>query len=229
YEPLIHKYAQMWTGVESSSTLGLAAKSYDLSGDPAILQRMLPSMVRFPRHYFRKPGDPWDWWGMGPGPLGDAYVSMLWGEFRARLERDGITELPPDTEPRGGYPYTSARFNYPNLPASLTLHVLEETDQAFDIRLGLRSMGGSLHATSVKVLNPKGEQVLWIERVNEGDATNQPHTIPADGVTGVYRVEFRGHEAAVPVPQTSLPEAAAIEPGRPYLVLNPRFIIKPAP
>src|SRR5690606_19873454 len=71
--------------------------------------------------------------------------------------------------------------------------------------------------------------VLWIERVNEGDATNQPHTIPADGVTGVYRVEFRGHEAAVPVPQTSLPEAAAIEPGRPYLVLHPRFIIKPVP
>jgi len=153
---------------------------------------------------------------------------MGWGVLLKAFNDAGIESVPPDTRVRGAYPYASERHTHPNLPDSITIYALSRQDEPVTFNFGLHPIGGSLHATSAMAFDPQNKKLFAIDRINESDETNQPRTHAADGQTGVYRIEYRGHEAGVPLPQTNLPlEAAGMRMGKAHKVHRMRAMVLP--
>lgn len=230
YEPLITHYADYFKGgVESTWPIALAAKAYDISGDERFLTMHLDAVRDWPRKFYRKQGDPYHWFGKGDGPLGGHYGYLTWGNYLLRLQRAGITELPPHVHgtPLGGaYPYTSARWNYPNQDPSCLIYGVATDSEPVVVNMGLGSLGGSLHATHAQLFSPDGQLAWEVERVGSGDDHNEPRTAP--GRPGLWRLEYHGHEARVPAPQTNLPyEAMLIRPDVTYKTANLRGYMQP--
>lgn len=214
--------------------LELAAKNYELTGKNDVFAPALLRAQMWPRTFFHAPdpkeaGHQWDWFGNGPGPLGDDYAYMSWGIFAKALRDAGIQKIPTTEQPRGGYPFTPERWNHPDLPASIIIYALEPKDQELEVRFGLDSLGGSLGATSSTLIDPAGKPVLAIARIGTEPDKNVPLKVAADGQSGLYRLEFRGHEAFLPMPQTNLPhEAALLNVNKAYRGLGMRTYIQPS-
>ena len=215
YIPFITKYADMWTNDESTWTLALCGEAYELTGDKKFLEKHLPLVRDWPRGFHREEGSPYDWFGRGEGPLGGNYGYLSWGYFLKILQEAKLTTLPTSMPPRGNYPGAPERFNHFNLPDSVTVLALKEKDIPFTVKLGFVG-----DACSVLLKSPAGKEQLKIDRTDL-KGQDQPVTIPADGETGLYRLEFRAHRAWPTIPQTDLPvEAALIRSGRPYFGFN---------
>jgi hypothetical protein len=215
YVAFIAKYADLWMGVESTWTLALCAKAYELTGDRKFLDKHLPLVRDWPRGFYREAGSSYDWFGRGEGPLGGNYGYLSWGYFLKVLQEAGSTTLPKADPPRGSYPAAPERFNYFNLPDSVTVVALKEKDQPFTVKLGFEG-----RACSAVLITPSGKKPWKIDRMDT-EKRDDPETIPADGETGLYRLEFRAHRAWVKIPQTDLPvEAALIRGGKPYFGMN---------
>jgi hypothetical protein len=213
--------------------LELAAKSYELNGKTDVFRPALARMRTWPRTFLRVPNEKdaahrWDWFGNGPGPLGDSYAYMSWGLFAKALHEAGIRQIPADITAANSYPFATAQGAKPTDEPSLIVYALEPTDRTFSVNYGLRGMIADLPATSVDVLWPRGTVVQHVARLGHNGDKNRKHEVPSDGAKGLYRIEFRGNEAVVPAPQTSLPhEAALMHPFIPYRVTNARLYVEP--
>jgi hypothetical protein len=196
YVPFIleHGSAQ---GIGDTWIVALSGLAYRLSNDPRYLTVHFDRLLEMPRNFYHHEGDAYDWYGWGPGPLGSRWFWMGWPTYLKQLQRSKLT-VQSQAIPAGGYPYTPARFNTYEVPSSLTVYLLEPKDQAITLDFRAGSLGGDLHATSLRVLSPSGKVVLQDDRIAQGGSSvHYSKPLPADGETGVYQVEFRGHEAHI--------------------------------
>jgi hypothetical protein len=206
YVPFILKYARM-TGMENCWTTALGALAHELSGDKSYLTAHLERAADFPKKFYRAPGDPYDWYGVGPGPIGDNWgVYMCWGNFPHALKKANITTLDPEKVTRfaylvGGNP-------------SLTVYALEKNDQPVTLTFKASSLGGDLYPCQVAFYSPAGKELtrFKVPPVGGPSSWTEKKEIPADGETGLYRFEMSTHEANVSAPVTDLPFEATVVP-----------------
>lgn len=202
YRDFILKYARMTT-IENTWTIALAALAYDLSGDKTYLTQHLGAVDSFPQRYFHSPGDLYDWYGVGPGPLGSSWAYDQWGFLLRALHGAGITTTAQDNPP-GAYPWT---------PPKLVVLALKTADKPFTFRARASSFGGDLHPTDWAMFAPSGKRVVSYQFKGGGpSAIDQAIPVPADGETGLYRIEISTHEANVSRPLTDLPAEVALIP-----------------
>jgi hypothetical protein len=105
YIEFVLKYGRM-PGLGGTWNLALSALAYEVSGDKSFLTQQLPSIQSFPRNLYRCPGDPYDNYGMGPGPLGMGWGEMGVGSYMRALKHAGITGFPTEAtmHPDAAYP-----------------------------------------------------------------------------------------------------------------------------
>jgi hypothetical protein len=207
YEAWILEYGR-WPAVGHTQSLPLAALAYDLTGDVSYLTAQLDWLARQPRRLYRTAtgDDPYEWYGLGPGPLGDQHGWWTWPAFALRLRRAGIEIIPPARE-SWGYPYFSPRRIARNdLSPSVTILALESRDQEIEILRGNEYS----HGASVRVLSPSGRVVYEQDKMQENQTALEPVRLPPDGETGMYRLEFRSHWVPLQRRQTNLPVEAGI-------------------
>ncbi len=211
YVPFILKYARL-SQLGDTWTTALGALAYDLSGDTSYLTQHLGRVNDFPQMFFRAPGDPYDWYGVGPGPLGSRWGAYLcWGHLLYGLQKAGITAPIPEPPP-GAYPWT---------PPKLIVAALKPADREFQVRLKASSFGGDLHAMQYRVFAPSGKQVLAHDFKGGGPSSmDVTLPVPADGETGLYRIEVSTYMANVWRPMTDLPAEAALIPNDRRLATN---------
>ncbi len=67
---------------------GLASLAYGISGDATYLTPHFEAIMNFPKKTYHAPGDAYDWYGVGPGPIGDNMgMYLCWGNFLYALHR----------------------------------------------------------------------------------------------------------------------------------------------
>jgi len=209
YVPFIKQYAD---NPSTATALALPALGYEVSGDKRYLFQHFDSLRDWPNAFFHKPGDPYDWYGQGPGPLGSGWRFMTWGEFLYQMKRAGLKSFDPVPPQPGNYPGASSRFDNLQANPSAQIYVWEEKDAAIDLRFGARSLGGDLHPTSIAVYAPSGKLLHHVPRVPEKGGPSSwegKHQIAPDGETGMYRVEYRTFGALLG-PVSNLPNEAAL-------------------
>jgi hypothetical protein len=206
YVPFILKYAPM-TDLENTWTTALGALAYELPGDKSYLTAHLERAAGFPRKFYRTPGDVYDWYGIGPGPIGDNWgVYMCWGNFLHALKRANITRHTPEKITRFAYLVGGS--------PSLTVYALEKKDQPVALTFKASSLGGDLHPCEVAFYSPAGKELtrFKVPPVGGPSPWTEKKEIPADGETGLYRFEMNTHEANVSAPVTDLPFEATVVP-----------------
>ena len=210
YPDFILKYARM-PQLGDTWTLPLAALAFDLSGDATYLTQHLARLNQFPKLFYRAKNDPYDWYGVGPGALGSHWAYMSWPTMAAALPQAAITSLERSPEEIvGQMPLARGDAKNPRSPPSALVLALKSEDRPFELRIEAVSLGGDLVETNVRVIAPSGKLVREIAIPRTGaSAYRSVESLPADGETGMYRVEFRCREAAVSMPVTNL-EAEAI-------------------
>lgn len=214
YVPFILEHAGR-TALADTWLLGLSALAYEITGDKAYLTQHFNRIEALPMTMLHAPGDVYDWYGMGPGPLGFRWGEMTWGHFLRQLQRAGVKSIQPTGVTHGAYPCASVRNIASALPGIVIL-AHEESDRDIKMTLPLRNP----HPAIITVLGPRNTRVFNFDmkssQVNRSDTRQQ---LPADGATGVYRIEARSHDVSMPMPMTDLPhEAALLDDGRGYLL-----------
>ena len=124
----------------------------------------------------------------------------------AALPQAAITSLERSPEEIvGQVPLAQADPKNSKSPPSALVLALKSEDRPFELKLEAVSLGGDLVETNVRVIAPSGKLVreIAIPRTG-GSAIRASETLPADGETGMYRVEFRCREAAINMPVTNL-------------------------
>jgi hypothetical protein len=100
-------------GMGNTWNLALSALAYEVSGDKTYLTQQLGSVQQFPRRMYRSAGDPYDYYGLGPGPLGMNWGEMGIGSYMRALKQAGISSFPADMpEPFGQYPALFLKKSY---------------------------------------------------------------------------------------------------------------------
>lgn len=210
YVPFILENGRQ-VGLGDTWIVALSALAYQISGDRAYLTQHFDRLLEMPRSFYRESGDPYDWYGWGPGPIGSRWFWMGWGYYLKQLQASGIEKIVRQNDPRGAFPFTGARYNTLDGPPSLAVHALEEKDGPFRIDFTASSLGGDLHAISLVVVAPSGKRIHHNPQFAPGASSKHlDEAFPADGETGLYRIEFRAHEANVYGPITNLPAEAAM-------------------
>lgn len=206
YVPFIMKYARM-TSIGDTWTTALGALAYQVSGDKTYLTQHFDGVANFPRGFYRNPGDLYDWMGKGPGPLGDRWGAYLcWGQFLHALHQAGITAVKGDP---------GAHFTYiVGGTPSLSVYALKSKDQPFTFTFAAQSLGGDLHRQDVTLTAPSGKEVAEFKVPPKGGPSSwvEKREIPADGETGLYRMELNTYESTVRAPVTSLALEAMVMP-----------------
>ncbi|HEX4142721.1 MAG TPA: hypothetical protein VHY91_04150 [Pirellulales bacterium] len=213
YPEFVLKYARM-PQMGNTWTLALAALAFDLSGDVTYLTQHRARLNQFSKLFYRAKNDPYDWYGVGPGPLGSDWAFMSWPTIAAALPEAAITSLDrsPD-EVEGQLPLALADPKNPKSPPSALVLALKSEDRPFDLNLEAVSLGGDLVETNVRVIAPSGKLVHEIRIPRTGASTyRSTENLPADGEIGMYRVEIRCREAAVTMPLTNLEAEASLWP-----------------
>jgi len=207
YQPFILKYARM-TSIENTWTTALASLAYELSGDKSYLTPHFEAVTDFPKKFYHAPGDAYDWYGVGPGPLGDNWGAYLcWGNFLYALKQAKITDLTPKENTRfsylvGGFP-------------RLTVIALKNKNQPITLTFSASSLGGDLHPCDIIFKAPSGKEVAKFRVPAAGtypSRVTEKRELPPDGETGLYRFELHTHEANVGAPITDLPFEAMLVP-----------------
>jgi hypothetical protein len=219
------------TVLENTWTTALGALAYEVSGDATYLTQHARSFLTFPRKMYHAKGDPYDWYGIGPGPLGEGWgLYLAWGRFLRALQDAKITELKLTGTVEGNYLVTPSRYDYAPTPASLTVYGLKSKDGPFTVTYRASSLGGDLHRGQVQVFSPSGKKVMQFEAPPVGGPSSwtEQKEAPADGETGLYRFELRLHAANVRSPVFSLPHEAALAPkGREILTSGCFAVLRP--
>lgn len=205
YVPFILQYGRM-PGMENCWTTALGALAYELSGDQSYLTQHFERAGDFQRMFYRAPGDPYDWYGAGPGPIGDGWGAYLsWGYFLQALQQARITSLTPEK---------ITRFSYlVGGKPSLTVYALENKDRPIQFTFKASSLGGDLHQCDCRFLSPSGKELANFRVPPRGGPSSwtEKKELAADGETGLYRFELNTYEANVSAPVTDLPfEAMSI-------------------
>ena len=118
YPEWILKYGRMLQ-MGNTWNLPLAALAYDLSGDVTYLTAHLPRLEQFPKLMYRAAGDPYDWYGIGPGPLGSDWSYMSWPTMAGCWP--GLRSA--QSTARRKRSWATCRWRCPNPPVSARLPV----------------------------------------------------------------------------------------------------------
>lgn len=218
-------------GLFDTWVVALSALAYQISGDKAYLTQHFDPLLQMPRNFYRDPGDPYDWYGWGPGPIGSRWFWMGWPYFLKQLQSSGIEQVTRQRPPSGAFPFTGARYNTIDHPSSLIVYALEKRDQPFKLDCTASSLGGDLHAISLVVYSPSGKRLHLNPQFAPGASSKRiEQAFEADGETGLYRIEFRAHEANIYGPLTDLPaEAARANRGVAYRTSRTYAFVQPVP
>ncbi len=209
-------------GIKDTWVVALAAQTYQRFGERQTLVNHFDRLLEMPRNFYRDPGDSYDWYGWGPGPLGSRWFWFGWPYYLKTLQQAGITQLERQGTPSGAYPFSPSRPTPLTSPAGLTVYLLQTRDEPLKLDFTARSFGGDLHMTSMVVYAPSGKQLQHEPRLGKGGSSARVEMeLPADGETGLYRVEFRAHEAGILGPISNAPhEATQADPGRAYRTMR---------
>lgn len=132
--------------------LALAAQAYELSGDASYLTQHLRRVEDFPRQVYREKGAAYDYYGMGPGPLGMNWGEMGVGSFMRAINKAGIQSIPKDLEePIGGTPLAFSR-------------------KAYTVLLGWSRQGGELNINTLAMgIEGDAHRGVWIASDSQGN------------------------------------------------------------
>jgi hypothetical protein len=136
------------------------------------------------------------------------------------MHRAGIDKITPnekETIAGGTYPCMPSRFDVTGTPPSVAVFALQSKDGPFDLTFSGGSLGGDLHPVGIDIFAPSGKPIYHKEIRGVGSGVDFTEPVAADGETGLYRIEYRMHEAAIRSPSTTL-EAEAVQ-----LVCGNRF------
>lgn len=205
-------------GIEA---LGLSALAYKLSGDKQLLLRHSNWLYDLTRSLHKERDPLYNNFGLGPGPLGDGFLSLQWPYFKTALRHAKIKQLALIPEP-GDYLHGVSRFDDTREQCGCDVLVLKQRDEAWQIKLAVHALsGGDLHPVSVRMFDPRGrvqvltprldrEKLASVVRASGRDAKEIIWDIPADGQLGIYRILIRGYEIGVMQPLTKWPEACVV-------------------
>ena len=204
-----------WSG--DAWALNLYALAYELSGDKTYLTGNLDRLKKLPSQFFHATGDPYDWYGLGPGPLGFQWGDMGWGLFLKQLHRAGINELPSASSVGAGYPMTTGNdaIDYTNTPPSLVVYALNESGRGLTVFNKLRGLSGDLWPVSFSLFSPSGKRIHFIQRI-KASPDGDPVAVPKGAEPGLYRIEYRSGSFYGGVATDSPHEAALIRGGAGY-------------
>ena len=196
--------------IKDTWILGLSALGYEFSGDAdKYLAQHYQQLHELPLRLYQNPGDSYDWFGQGPGPLGFRWSTFGWPLYLKQLKAAGLTKL-PDWAPNGGN-YLWAKGRGPHLGANVNVYALAEDDTDVQFTIVANSFGGSLHQVTVRGLDPSGRLVHNDGPIDEMAARRGiPYAFKPDGLTGLYRAELRSHEAAIRLPMFNLDHEASL-------------------
>jgi hypothetical protein len=211
YVPFILKYAK-GTNLSDTWTTALSALAYDLSGDRSYLTQHFEQIDDYPKRFFHKAGDAYDWFGDGPGPIGDRWGAYLsWGYLLHAFDQANVTSVAAHENTRFAYLTRASRIDIP-APPSLVVYVQEPKDRAFKMNFAAESLGGNLFPGKIVMHAPSGKEIFGHlvppPEVHGRSAWREQNEIPADGVSGLYRIEYFTQEANVSAPFTDLPAEA---------------------
>lgn len=207
YVPLILESARR-VYFHDTWTTGLGALAHELSGDRSYLTQHFEPLTDFPKQPFRATGDPYDWYGVGPGPLGDCWGAFFcWGNFLQALRKANITDLTPQRSSRFACLVGGSRAGG---PPSLAVVAFEPKDRPFKLSFQIKSLGGGpLVEQYVAFLSPSGKELVNLTSPKERTATwTETRDIPPDGESGLYQFRLTTSEARMFAPVTDLPTEA---------------------
>jgi hypothetical protein len=209
YVPFIEKYGR-WVDLGGTWVLGLSALAYQLTHDATYLEAHLPDLADFPRRFYREAGDPYDWYGVGPGPLGSKWAYDGWGYFLAALLDANISAI--DRPPRDPQlPLAPSRLHAYD-PPGLVVLALEREDRPLAIDVQAHSLGADRHPFTLRLLSPSG-RVLAERDVKGGPLPYEEKiAVAADGERGLDRIEVRASQLALHSPLTNLENEAVLLP-----------------
>lgn len=223
YVPFILKYARRAQFADTWTT-ALSALAYELSGDKTYLTQHNERVHDYPRQFYRRPGDPYDWYGQGPGPLGSRWGAYFcWGHLRYAYQKAGITDVTPAKVTRFSY-LVGGR-------PSLTVLAMEKKDAPFTLTFSATSLGGDLHRCQCRLASPSGKALAEFTVPPRGGPSTwtEEKQVPADGEAGVHRFEMSTHEASVRAPLSSLPfEAELVPKATPLATRGMYGLLRPA-
>jgi hypothetical protein len=219
YVPFILKYARgAHLKGDNTWTTALGALAYELSGDKSYLTQHFEKVTEFPRLFFHAPGDAYDWYGVGPGPIGDCWGAYIcWGNLLYALQEAKITDVTPEKITRYGYVVGGK--------PSLTVYALEKKDQPITLTFKASSLGGDLAPCSVTFQSPSGKELVKfvVPPVGGPSMWTETKNLPTDGETGLYRFELNVAQASVTAPITDLPFEAMSLPKNAGLITTGVF------
>ena len=193
--------------LENAWLTALAALAHDLSGDKSYLTEHFESVGYFPNRFFHAPGDPYDWYGAGPGPIGDGWGAYLcWGHFLYALDKAKITDATPERLTRFGYLVGG--------DPALTVYALETNERPFTLTFSASSLGGDLTHCHVRLDAPSGKEAVRFTVPPYGGPSSwtEKRDVAADGETGLYRFTLLSSPVNVRAPLTDLPYEATTIP-----------------
>jgi hypothetical protein len=212
YVPFILEHAGR-ASLADTWLLGLSALAYEITKDQKHLAQHFTRIERLPLSMLHAPGHLYDGYGMGPGPLGFRWGEMTWGHYLRQLHSAGVTKIEPESTDHGAYPVASTRLTTAS-PAGIVVLALEPDDRQIALTLPRRNP----HTAAVRVIGPDGAEAFTYDmKPSQVDRKDTAQSIGKDGKSGLYRLEFRAHDVAAPLPLTDLPvEAAVLDEGRGY-------------
>jgi hypothetical protein len=222
-------------GIGNAAPLTVAALLFDHSGDRAYLTNHLGWIAGLTQKVvrgYRQAG--WENFGIGDGPLGDAWLKLQWPAFLKRLRAAQLTEAdarPP--EDAGLYPWSSTRLSFFEAQKRGGQILIHKTDTGpLHLQLDFYPWGlsgGDIHECQV-----------WVERPNVQTDNPAPDlvvkldanwaakpvmleksrffrryqlTLP-DIAPGLVKVHFAGHRIGLYSPVSAYPEAMLLKPNQ---------------
>ncbi len=219
YVPFILKYGRSAV-MGNTWNLALSALAYEVSGDKTYLTQQLNGIKAFPRRLYRFAGDPYDNYGMGPGPLGMNWGEMGVGSFMRALKQAGITGFPADLPERGGqYPVALGRKPFSELWGY--------TKAGGDLKIEATASGveGDAHKGEMVVTGPDG-QVLG--RSPEGQANRIVMSAEVKAPAGsLVNVAYQGYGGIGSGVKGFDAQAGLLTAGRGYGMSSAYFYMMP--
>lgn len=152
------------TGIEGINNMSLCATAYGMTGDEEYLLRHAGNMDIVKNRLYSDPGGEWDNFGLPPGPGGmDQHFMAQWPRFLHMLHNAKINLMPEVIE-SANYFNSYCRFNHNGDIASRGSTVLvyqPDGDTSTQITADAITMkGGDIHATSLHVYDPAGQELI---------------------------------------------------------------------
>jgi hypothetical protein len=219
YVPFILKYGRS-AAMGNTWNLALSALAYEVSGDKTYLTQQLQSIKMFPRELYRCPGDPYDNYGMGPGPLGMNWGEMGVGSYMRAVKQAGISTFPTDlAEPAGQYPVALGRKAYSEFWG------LSKAGGEIKINASAAGIEGDAHKGEMVVTGADG-QVL--ARSPEGQANRIVMTADVKVAPGsLVNVAYQGYGGISSGVKGFDAQAGLLASGRGYGMARAYFYMAP--